>query len=445
MLVGDVIGFLIQRGEMLPAVGDTSLVTVKDGQTGMALSIFQGEHYLAELSSKIGTARMEGLPAMSRGQCEVAIRVEYDENGILQFSAEETRSKTIIHAVFNAQTEFTDEDHARMQTTSRADEMKTANMRHLRKKITIDLARADRQNPGPTLGPAIAKWRQWLDAHATEGTVEDFLTAHSDIRREFRQLDPGHWEALPSRRLDQQFTPIWPPSPGFTDDGSVIFRFLGSSQQTDVIAKTTNVMTGAVSRSFDLCQFAAGDRVESFLRVFFPENGKYRVVLFMGALGAQLSPIRELMYEDKAWRFTVEGVPSPKRRLCQILGDREFLPAPAPADLLRISPPGSCVRLAGLDYKFKCWVKAPKVIVNGREPEGEKKNPFIPKLVQRPADNGWNVFEGTLTCPGDGSWRAIFFVDGKVVAVQSLVTGEGSLRPTGAETLALEAQPPEIE
>jgi hypothetical protein len=445
MLVGEVIGFLIQRGELLPAVGETSLVTVKDGQTSMDLSIYQGEHYLAELSNKIGTARIDGLPAMARGQCDVSVRIEYDENGILQFSAEEKRRQLSIQAVFAAQTEFTDEDHARLQTTSQAEEMKTANLRHVRKKIVMDLDRADKMNAGPTFGALIAKWRQWMEAHTTEGSVDEFVEAQYSIRREFRQLDAKRWEEPQARRLDQRFTPIWPPSAGYTDDGTMIFRFLASRDLPEVTAKTTNMATGDVSKSFDVCQFEAGDRLETIVKVYFPENGKYRVMLFIGAVATHLSPVRELMYEDKAWRFTVEGAPAPKRRLAQIIEGREFRPVSASADQIRITPGASCVKLPGREYKFTCAIKGTKLVVNGREMDGEEKTTLFPKQTQKGTEDGFAVYDGSLTFPSDGMWRVIFFVGGKVGAVQFVVTGEATLRPTAAETIALESRTLEFE
>jgi hypothetical protein len=42
-------------------------------------------------------------------------------------------------------------------------------------------------------------------------------------------------------------------------------------------------------------------------------------------------------------------------------------------------------------------------------------------------------------------WRVFFFIGGKFAALQHIVTGEGTLRPTAAETIALESRALEVQ
>jgi molecular chaperone DnaK (HSP70) len=52
---GDVVGFVIYRGEPLPVPGAKCLETVLDSQHVMNCWIFQGKHLLGELGEEIGT------------------------------------------------------------------------------------------------------------------------------------------------------------------------------------------------------------------------------------------------------------------------------------------------------------------------------------------------------------------------------------------------------
>jgi molecular chaperone DnaK (HSP70) len=131
-LMEEVITFLIQRGETLPAVGETSLSTIIDNQDEMSLAIYQGEHRLCEQSDLIGETQFTDLPRLPRGQCAIDCRIEYDESGLLQFSAREKGTKKSITTTFQAQTKFTQDDHLRLVQASRmcqTDEEQCANVR----------------------------------------------------------------------------------------------------------------------------------------------------------------------------------------------------------------------------------------------------------------------------------------------------------------------------
>jgi molecular chaperone DnaK (HSP70) len=255
-VVGDIITKIIERGELLPASGETSVVTVTDNQTAMDLSIYQGEHVLAELTNNIGTTRLEGLPKMARRQCTATIRVVYDENGILHFSAEEARSHARIDAVFSVKSAFSEEEERTwLQAKSAADEIRVANTRYMRRQMEMDIERAEAQVDAPGFQAAITKWSEWLALNARDAGVSDFLTARWELRNEFWNLDKKKWEQPPKQKPPMEFTPLWPPSPGYTNDGAVIIRFLSSPALPEVLAKATEVGTDNAVQNFDICQF----------------------------------------------------------------------------------------------------------------------------------------------------------------------------------------------
>jgi molecular chaperone DnaK (HSP70) len=439
-LIGNVLDAVIQRGETLPAVGETVRITTVDNQSTMVLEIYQGEHYLAELCDLIGTTHFEGLQQLPRHQCQVKCRIKYDMNGILQFSAEEVQTRRSISARFTANSEFTDADHARLRhksQESRRDEVKAANVRNLREHMRLDIERAELQQ----LTQAAQRWRQWLDDHQ-EGDVHMFAEKGYEALVEFAGLNPGGWEK-PERKPDGQFTLIWPNGPSFSDDGMAIIRFLTPADCLHVSAQIEDVDTKNVTSDFDVCQFAVGGNIETVMRVYFPANGRYHVKLFAGSKSTSMLTVSELVYRTQSLRFDVRGAPGARRRLCQLLANRKFLPIVSPANFL-VTPSDSYVKLPANVYKFTCTFQGGELAVNGCEPEGEKQHVFFPTKTAARQVGSQLCEECTLTCPGPGVWRVIFWVDGNFIGFQTLIAGDCCLTPTAEERTALNAPIPPV-
>jgi molecular chaperone DnaK (HSP70) len=230
-LLGDVITFLVYRGEPFPAFGETTLSTVKDNQESCQLTVYQGEHFLEKLNDLVGSTELTELPPMPRGQCSMLVQVEYDCNGILQFSAREISTGRSIKATFVAKTEFTEEDQTRLamgSSLSREAEVHLANLQSLREEIKLDIVRAESHTAKQELLDAAGKWREWLEAHE-EGAVRMFIEKHYDLQCEFHTIYPEKWQMPEHLELDPQFSVIWPSQPTFIHQGAAIIRFSTAS------------------------------------------------------------------------------------------------------------------------------------------------------------------------------------------------------------------------
>jgi hypothetical protein len=173
------------------------------------------------------------------------------------------------------------------------------------------------------------------------------------------------------------------------------------------------------------------------MRISFPANGKYKVVVFAGRRGEIREVCRELIYADNEWLFDVSGVPAAKRRLCQLITGRPFMPLKCP-DTFKIEPVESCVRIPGTSYNFKCSFRGEKITINGREPEGEEKQTLFPMQKEVPRQNGWKSLECTLQYPGDGVWRLMFWFHRELICTQTIIAGSmGNLSLTDEEKAAL--------
>jgi hypothetical protein len=426
LVVGGVMSFMIRRGEPLPAVAFTTLVTTIDNQENATIRIYQGEHLLAERNNRIGAAEITGLPPRPRGKCKLCCRIEYNENGILQFSGEEPSTGKSVNATFIAKSEFTEEDQMRMhedRKITREEEVRLARIQHVRTKLELDIRHATGQSQSPEVNDVATKWAEWLKAHP-RGDIGMFHAKWREALREFYQLNPSGWENPATIRPFIQFTPIWPVEPTFVAEGSAIVHFMVDGKFSDVYANVIDMTTDSVITAKDICQIAGQHgMVETFIRVAFPENGKYAVTTFAGvSQSARHFGLLEAGEDWYEWKFDVEGAPSPNRPLPSLLAGR-ISGKLRPPEGFELQPLDWCVKLKGREYKFSCKYRGASLKVNGREQEGEPEQLFFANITPPPRSNPDAGAEGVITCPGEGIWRLLFFVDKHLVVTQFLMTG----------------------
>ncbi|MEO0513034.1 MAG: Hsp70 family protein [Planctomycetota bacterium] len=89
---GGAVAKLVTANSTVPARATEMFSTSVDGQTSVAINVFQGEREMAEDCRRLGAFELTGLPPMPAGipQLEVAFLV--DANGVLNVTAHEKRS-----------------------------------------------------------------------------------------------------------------------------------------------------------------------------------------------------------------------------------------------------------------------------------------------------------------------------------------------------------------
>lgn len=90
--MGGLMDVLIPRNSKIPSKAARQYTTQKDGQTGIQISIYQGERDLVANNRKLGEFTLSGIPAMPAGLPKVDIQFVLDADGILRVSAKELRS-----------------------------------------------------------------------------------------------------------------------------------------------------------------------------------------------------------------------------------------------------------------------------------------------------------------------------------------------------------------
>jgi len=90
--MGGLMDVLIPRNSKIPVKAGRQYTTQKDGQSGMRISVFQGERDLVKDNRKLAEFNLDGIPGMPAGLPKVEVTFLIDADGILRVSATELRS-----------------------------------------------------------------------------------------------------------------------------------------------------------------------------------------------------------------------------------------------------------------------------------------------------------------------------------------------------------------
>jgi molecular chaperone HscA len=90
--MGGLMDVLIPRNSKIPTRAGRQYTTQKDGQSGMRISVFQGERDLVKDNRKLAEFNLAGIPGMPAGLPKVDVSFLINADGILQVRAKELRS-----------------------------------------------------------------------------------------------------------------------------------------------------------------------------------------------------------------------------------------------------------------------------------------------------------------------------------------------------------------
>ncbi len=90
--MGGLMDVLIPRNSKIPSRASRQYTTQKDGQSGMRISIYQGERDLVQDNRKLAEFSLTGIPGMPAGLPKVEISFLINADGILVVRAKELRS-----------------------------------------------------------------------------------------------------------------------------------------------------------------------------------------------------------------------------------------------------------------------------------------------------------------------------------------------------------------
>lgn len=112
--MGGLMDVLIPRNSKIPTKAGRQYTTQKDGQSGMRISVFQGERDLVQDNRKLAEFNLTGIPGMPAGLPKVEVTFMLDADGILKVSATELRSGVAQSIDVKPQYGLTDEEVEKM-------------------------------------------------------------------------------------------------------------------------------------------------------------------------------------------------------------------------------------------------------------------------------------------------------------------------------------------
>lgn len=112
--MGGLMDVLIPRNSKIPTKAARQYTTQKDGQSGMRISVFQGERDLVKDNRKLGEFNLSGIPGMPAGLPKVEVSFLVNADGILQVNAKELRSGVAQSIEILPQYGLTDSEVERM-------------------------------------------------------------------------------------------------------------------------------------------------------------------------------------------------------------------------------------------------------------------------------------------------------------------------------------------
>jgi molecular chaperone HscA len=112
--MGGLMEVLIQRNSKIPNKVAKQYTTYKDGQSGIKISVFQGERDLVKDNRKLAEFNLTGIPAMPAGLPKVEVSFLINADGILVVKAKELRSGIEQSIEVKPQLELSDSDVEKM-------------------------------------------------------------------------------------------------------------------------------------------------------------------------------------------------------------------------------------------------------------------------------------------------------------------------------------------
>jgi molecular chaperone HscA len=168
--MGGLMDVMIPRNSKIPTKAGRQYTTQKDGQTGMVITVYQGERDLVLHNRKLAQFTLDKIPNMPAGLPKVEINFFIDADGILKVTATELRSGVAQSIDVKPQYGLTDDELEKMLLDSITNAKEDIATRAL-----VEAQTEGRQMVDVTEN-FLKKYQSMLEAHEINATETQLLT-----------------------------------------------------------------------------------------------------------------------------------------------------------------------------------------------------------------------------------------------------------------------------
>ena len=118
--LGGVMAVLVERNTTIPCHKAQTFSTAADNQDAVDIEIYQGERPMTKDNKKLGSFRLDGIPAAPRGLPRIEVSFDLDANGILHVKARDENTGREQKITITASTNLSKDDVQRMVKEAQA-------------------------------------------------------------------------------------------------------------------------------------------------------------------------------------------------------------------------------------------------------------------------------------------------------------------------------------
>jgi heat shock protein 5 len=197
--IGGVFLSIIPRNSIVPTSKKQQVTTTQDNQPTIDFQVYEGERAMTKDNRLLGKFTLQGIKKAPRGQPQVEVQMDVDENGILHVKATDLdggASESVeiandknkltqaeIDRMIEEAAKFEEADKKLKERTTAKVQLEQAAYDAKSKSESADYKAVLSEDDQKTVSETASETIKWLESNAESATVEDFTTKLSEFNK----------------------------------------------------------------------------------------------------------------------------------------------------------------------------------------------------------------------------------------------------------------------